>query len=116
MSSSPFDFYSLLMQVTRLPMFVLLIVGLVLAISRQARHPRVSMLAAGAMAAGLAQMVAGVGFQFWMAQHATTGGYDDFKVYYAGFNVLNMVLDLLAWGLALAAIFANRAPGATARP
>lgn len=116
MSSSSFDFYSLIMQLTRLPVFVLLIVGLVLAISRQARHPRASMLAAGAMVAGLVQMIAGFGFQMWMTQRAAGGGYDEVKMFYAGFNVLNMVLELAAWGLALAAIFAGRAPAAAARP
>jgi|SRR4249919_872142 len=113
--SSSNSIYSLLSQLTSLPILILLIVGLVMAVSRQQKHPRVSLFAAAAMVAGIVQVILGFGFQYWATHAASNGTAEGLPMAAAGFSILRMLLACAGWGLALAAIFSDREPATTPR-
>lgn len=98
----------LLQSLGRLLVLALLVVGLVLAVRRQSRHPRVSLYVAIALAAAIFQLAAGFGLQWWL-QH---GGSPAPPALFAGFGLAQALLELVTLGFLLAAAFVDRAPPA----
>jgi len=86
-----------------------------MAVSRQQKHPRVSLFAAAAMVAGIVQVILGFGFQYWAAQASSSGASENIPMAAAGFGILRMLLACAGWGLALAAIFSDRDVATTPR-
>jgi len=94
------------------PVALVLLAGLVIAVRRQPRHPRVSLLAAGALVAGLAQFALGIGLQVWLAEGAG-GNYGGIGPLIMMFSLVRMLLEVLIWILVLLAIFSDRPPAPT---
>jgi hypothetical protein len=91
-----------------LPLAIALFVGLGLAVSRHTRHPRASLYAAGGFALALLQIVASLGFQYWLRQTASGGGLAGFSGTMIGYNIIHVLLSLASWACLITAIFIDR--------
>lgn len=91
-----------------LPLAIALFVGLALAVSRHSRHQRASLYAASGFAIALLQIVASLGFQYWVRNTAASGGLAGVSGTMIGYNILHVVLSLASWGCLITAIFIDR--------
>ncbi len=100
-----------------LPLAIAMIVGLALAVTRQGRHPRVSLFAALGFAIGLLMIVSSLAFNVWI-RHASADGsaMASISTLLLGYSIGHAVLSTASWGFLIAAVFVDRpAPPTTPR-
>lgn len=106
-----FGLFELLLQnIGRLLLLALLIGGLVLAVQRQSRHPRVSLFVSIGLVAATVQVVAGFALQWWLRSSAAAGSYGGNTVFFTAFGFFQTALELVSVGFLVAAAFADREP------
>ena len=76
---------------------------LVLAVRKHGQYPRVSLFVAIALVAAIVQWAAGFGLQLWLRN-----GYTGAPALFAGFGMLQGLLELVTLGFLIAAAFIDR--------
>lgn len=104
--------------VIQIPIFVILIVGIVLAISRWERHPQVSLLALIGLGILLLQRLVGGFLNVWLPMRMTTGTMSVTSMGWlmSARNLISALLAAVAYGLIVTAIFRGRNSGAESEP
>jgi hypothetical protein len=93
----------LLQSLGRLLVLAFLIGGLVLAVRKHGQYPRVSLFVAIALVASILQWAAGFGLQLLLRN-----GYSGAPALFAGFGMLQGLLELVTLGFLVAAAFTDR--------
>src|SRR5262245_47048251 len=108
--SSELMTYFVMMLAPRLPVDLLLIVGIVIGLARHNRHPRVSLLAAIGLALLLAwslisAILLTIGQSLLVHNNWTVA---QLGRYYAGVNALGVLVNVAAWTCLLIALYGWR--------
>jgi hypothetical protein len=101
-------YFLLLMAVPQIHLYVICTVGIVLALRRWQRHPRVSLVILIALSLELARSVGGPLAQYWFRVEMQMVDRAAAEHVIVKFTILNRVLwalDILAWMLILVALF-----------
>lgn len=91
------------------PLAIAMLVGLVLAVTRHSRHPRVSLFAAIGFAIGLLLVISGVAFNSWIRHASSEGsGMASLSTVLIGYNIAHALLSTASWAFLIAAVFSDR--------
>jgi len=101
--------YYLSPVVINAPLFVLWIIGIIVALTTRRRHPQVSLLAAVALAIQLSETAVVLVVYPWISQVVTSGWpAEKINVFWMASTFVRVFLSTIAWLLILLAIFKYR--------
>jgi hypothetical protein len=104
------DLHILLLSFGRyMPLAAIWTVGIVLAFARWRRHAQLSLLIIIAFGLELAHALVGTLASYWLNTGFRAAG-EGVMVYFAAFQTVLWVLDIVAWALVLIALFRWRYP------
>jgi hypothetical protein len=89
-----------------LPYLLIYGIGFVVALVNLTRYPRVAVLSAAAFVILAGTMVAGVGMNLWMMHSPSSAA--NISRFYAVFGVARAVVDFVAFGMLVVAVFVDR--------
>jgi hypothetical protein len=92
---------------TQLPLLLVWLVGIVLAVTRWQRHPKVSLLALIALVLALLETILNGLLSVWLPMMLTEQGMDSMQIgtVFGVWRFISSIVGAVIWGLVLAAIF-----------
>jgi len=100
--------YALTQSVHFMPVFIVYLVGLILAVNRWHRHPRASMFAVWGFLILIVVRIVTAAIQIWLYDSLITSGGQGFVTYTLYLEVSSSLVYVLGLGFVVAAIFVGR--------